>query len=237
MIMSHEVSSKNYYTKIADSYNIISNKRTYYNTSVDNIIINQCKNKIKTIMDVGCGDGKRGINIFEKTNAEEILLIDESEEILSCVEETKHIKKISSSILDLKTEKKYDLIICLWNVLGHVETAEKRILTLKLLGELLKKNGFMFIDFNNRFNIKEYGYYSVIKNVLLNIIKKESGWYTVKNEEFATKVYVHQYYEIIKMINKSNLKINKIYFIDYKTGKLVKNMFQGQILLSLSINS
>ena len=56
-----------------------------------------------------------------------------------------------------ESAERFDVITCLWNVLGHVPTAEKRLHALSAIASLLTPNGRFFLDVNHRYNARSYG--------------------------------------------------------------------------------
>ena len=227
-------SSKEFYSETADHYEEIRSRQFLYNSKVDSIIIENLHGQIKSILDVGAGNGKRGINIKEKLDASEILLLEESKEMVKSIKKTDNVDVAVESILNYHSEKKFDLIICLWNVLGHIDSKANRIVALKNMKRLLSENGVIFIDFNNRMNIKHYGVKNFIRNSIHTLIKKDSGWFNLELSGINTKVYVHNYKEMIDLIESSELKIRFMKSIDYSTGKIYKNRFKGQLLFCVT---
>src|ERR1700747_3407385 len=55
------------------------------------------------------------------------------------------------------TSQQFDIITCLWNVLGHVPTPEKRLRALRAVARLLAPHSRFFLDVNHRYNLSCYG--------------------------------------------------------------------------------
>ena len=227
-------SSKEFYSETADHYEKIRSKQYLYNKTVDSIIIDSVKDQIKNILDVGAGNGKRGIYIKEKLNASEILLLEESKEMVKNIKRTAVVDVKVESILDYHSDRKFDLIICLWNVLGHIDDKTNRVIALKKMKSSLSDKGVIFIDFNNRMNVKHYGFKNFIRNSIRTLFTKDSGWFNLELHGIKTKVYVHNFSEMTELIKNAGLNIRFMKSIDYSTGEIHKSRFKGQLLFCLS---
>ena len=69
-----------------------------------------------------------------------------------------------------EVEDRFSVITCLWNVLGHVETNQKRLTALTRMRRLLSDDGVIFIDVNNRYNAVNYGVLPTIGRMLYDFI-------------------------------------------------------------------
>jgi trans-aconitate methyltransferase len=234
------LTSKKYYDKIAEQYNSIFKKRKKYLDSIDKIICHESKN-IDSYLDIGGGDGSRTKKISSCIDANFINIVEESKEMAgNFYNDYKKgkIEIINQNFFDFSTNKKYDLITALWNVMGHIISFEERIKFLKKTNELLSSKGIIILDINNRYNIKHYGIYSFLLNSLKSIIKKEPGWFNIEINKSKTPVYIHSLKEMKKLIKKANLSIDKLFVINYDTGTIYKynliNKFKGQLLFILT---
>lgn len=227
--------SKNYYNSISSEYFIYREQRKPYLDKVDSIIINDFRDKAKKILDVGAGDGLRGVKIFKNIQADVICLVEESNEMATNIKKINGVDIFVGSIQQFNSDKKFDIILCLWNVLGHVKTFNERISILKLLKSYLSENGVIVIDFNNRYNYIHYGITQALRNIVKSIFKREAGWFIVNNRDgtMQSPVYIHNYFEIKNIILKAGLHIEKLTIIDYDNGRIKNNLFQGQYLFYL----
>lgn len=131
----------------------------------------------------------------------------------------------------------FDIITCLWNVLGHVD-GNKIDQALTNIYKHLSSNGLAIIDVNNRHNIKQYGKIA-IKNVIKDFFNYEYSngdiHFDMKIGEvlLPSDVHVFTASEIEKLFNKNKLEIVKKKYVNYKTGKIENNKFSGQIFYVL----
>jgi SAM-dependent methyltransferase len=227
--------SKAYYDSISDVYNKQSKKRIEYLNAVDQIIINECKTRdFSTYLDIGAGNGRRSLRIAKTLNIKKTTLLDNSTKMLENLSTLNDIQAIDTSIFDFKTTEKFDLITCLWNVVGHFPSKKYMELFFKKSSELLYDNGCLFFDVNNRYNISHYGNKSVMENLrkdALNI--EDAGWYTTGDNENKTKVYIHSPFEIDDYLSGLDLFLEKTHYVDYKNGAMKETFFEGQLLYKL----
>ncbi|MBR9847597.1 MAG: class I SAM-dependent methyltransferase [Algicola sp.] len=184
--------SKSYYDQIARNYGEQATARINYLDAIDHLIITDVNGKnIENYLDIGAGDGRRSIKISNNISVNNVTLLDESSEMLNKLQDSK-FDIVNESFLDFNSTKKYDLITCLWNVIGHLPDKKSRILFFDKISNLLSDNGAFYFDVNNRYNISNYGY----KNVMITLDKDNynaanRGWFTIGAEETKTNVYIH----------------------------------------------
>ena len=238
------VSSEELYNKFAQYYRFYSRKKRNYIDSIDKLILKNLPIKHNKVLDVGCGDGIRGIRLFKKMWGKKILMIDNSDEMVKLAKKLEtpkiKVKKMDISMEKLRLEAKSDVILCLWNVLGHVPSVNQRLTTLKNMRRLLKNGGKIYIDISNRYNIRYYRLRKVFINILRDFLRPNP-----KNGDFDYKIMVSKHtkidstchffnpFEIESLIRKAGLEVKKRYSIDYRTGQLRKTFFEGHLLYVL----
>lgn len=230
------INSKEIYNKAAENYSDISAKRNNYNNRINEIIIENAGSP-KSYLDVGCGDGERSLLIFKNVGAKTAVFIDDSEEMINKNKTSDIVNVIKSSVLDFNSDRRFDLITCLWNVLGHIEKFEDREKALFIMKNHLTEKGKIILDVNNRYNVKNYGFVNILKNYWKDLLKKDSGWFEFNYENYKSKVYIHNLKEIKELVINSGLIIEKMLFVNYKTGELMKNSYAGQIVAILKRKS
>ncbi|MBU0570361.1 methyltransferase domain-containing protein, partial [Patescibacteria group bacterium] len=176
--------------------------------------------------------------------ATRLFLIDNSKEMIKCCQKLKS-KNVQSLLLDVSKDDfsklgRFEVIVCLGNVISHIENEQNRIRALTNLNKILYPNGIIYLDVNNRYNMSAYGVRSVLKNILKDLVspgKKNGDFNFIVNmggKKIPGQVHIFNPFEIQKIIKKSGLKILKKYYIDYETGKIRKSFLNGQILFKLT---
>jgi len=224
--------SGNYYDCIAEEYEDISFKKLRYLLAVEKFVLTRVVEvDAKNLLDVGSGDGKRLARILEQHQFEIVTAVEPSVNMFRKLEELNlKIEIQNSTIENFKTEKKYDLILCLWNVIGHTDDLDKFLLQLRTF---LKPGGTVIIDFNNKFNIKQYGLINVLMNLLsligLGSQNRQRGVFPLDGVNF---VKVWSRYEFNKASRK-HFKNHQYKYLNYQTGKIEKSQFAGQVVVCM----
>lgn len=223
--------TKEYYNHIVKNYEKISQKNITYLKTIDNLILKFLKNKIIiNLLDIGTGNGIRFKKIRKKIKIKKYFLIEQSKNFYRELEKKFPKSKIANvDFLKYKTNKKYTHIFALWNVIGHVSDIN---LFFKKINNILSDDGLFFFDFNNKYNIKNYGIKSVLQNLLKDIFKYQNrGIFKLKFKNIQTNVKIFSKSEILITLKKNNLKPIQINYVNYQTGFLEKKHFYGQVFI------
>ena len=231
-------SSEYYYNNIFGNYYDICSQRYLYNETINNILISYFFN-VESYLDIGTGDGIRIGNILRriKTYPKSVVCLEPSDNFFnllnSQLSKFNSIELLNSSIEQFDSRRIFSHITALWNVLGHVSNVK---VCLNKIFSLLQKDGIFIFDVNNRFNISNYGIKNIMNNIYDELTNKSSkGFYKILSDsEFTAFVYIFSPCEIIKLLNGTGFKIIKIFYIDYRSGQIVRNPFQGQMLFVCS---
>lgn len=105
----------------------------------------------KKILSLGCGTCTYEIILAQKGFS--ITGVDVSKQMLKIAKDkvsklklTKNIKLIQGDVRDLNLSGKFDIVMCMFNVIGYQNTNEDLSKMLKNVSHLLKKNGAFFFD-------------------------------------------------------------------------------------------
>jgi len=232
-------SSESFYNEFVVTYDEYALNKEAYLLAVNKFIWENT-GIITSIVDVGAGTGKRSKKVFKSLNAKKLTLIDSSEGMVNMLKEINNATVIKADISDynFKHSPTYDVVVCLWNVLGHIPQA-KRITTLKNIASLVQVNGSIFLDVNNRYNISHYGLRSVFKNFLRDLFfpKDSNGDFPLcvnaDNGPVNTSVHIFNPFEIRRLIKTAGLTIERCSYINYRNGDKSRLWFCGQIVFKL----
>jgi SAM-dependent methyltransferase len=222
---------------MATIYKDYVKKVSNYFLNIDTVI-NKFYNK-GNWLDIGSADGERIINLTGDKEVH-LLAMDSSDEMISLLK-SKNINCLKADISNSytfkdKVKNKFNTITCLYNVLGHIDNFELRNNTFKNIYNLLEDEGVFIFDVNNRWNIKQYGFLSVFKNIIKDLFKiRKSGDFkvniTLNEKQITSSVHIFNIFEIKKLLVLNKFSIKEIFFVNYKTGSVKENMFGGQILI------
>lgn len=233
------------YNRLAPYFRLYSKRKQLYLNSVDKIIIRSIDKKGTHMLDVGAGDGLRGSKLFKNLGFKKIVSIDNSSEMVSLYKRgfKRKIYKLDISSNDtMIVLDKFDVITCLWNVLGHISTQKKRLKALINMKKLLKGNGKIFIDVSNRYNIAYYGWLNVITNMIRDLI-----FHSERNGEFAYDLHINKLisipssnhfftpYEMKALIEEAGLFIDRQLYINYSTGLIESTFLKGSLFYILKV--
>lgn len=228
------------YDALAPYYREYSQKKNKYIKSVDEFILSKIPRNCNTLLDVGAGDGIRGMRIADGKKIKYTVLCDPSAEMIKMCSRLNPTELWHLPAEDLpESEKKFDVILCLWNVLGHLENSEKRIKSLCAMSKLLSDTGIIFLDVNNRHNASSYGKMSVLKRVVIDFFCPDetrgdaSYEWKFGEKSFPGMGHLFTPREMKKIIKKSNLTIARRVCIHYESGRLSNNPFSGQLVYLL----
>lgn len=239
--------SQKLYDEFAPYYRNYSQEKMAYLDSIDETIVNEVK-RCNSLLDMGSADGVRAYKIAKRLSVKRLVLVDNSKKLAEICRENIERENIEAEfwLKDITSEEmrnitdRFEVIICLWNVLGHIDDEKKREVTLRNMKALLTENGIIFLDVNNRYNIASYNFLRVIRNIMKDIFSPSD-----KNGDFEFKFYmgskknsasVHIFnpLEIERLIKKCGLKVIKRFYLNYKTGKQCRTVFGGQLLYKLA---
>lgn len=231
---------KSLYDGIAPFYRDYSNQKSLCLSAIDELIIKNAPRDTQSLLDVGAGDGRRGMNLAKRLKIEKIILVDPS---LEMVKKCKILQP--TDIWHLAAEdlpscrEKFDIILCLWNVLGHINNRSRRIKALKRMKENLSPNGRIFLDVNNRHNASSYGWLKVFGRILIDAILPDEkrgdasfNW-EIGGKTFSGMGHLFTPFEIENIIKESGLTIEKRYAINYKNGRIGRTFLEGQLFYIL----
>jgi len=200
------------YDQIAPFYRKISIEKKNYLSSIDKIIFRYFLRR-KTLVDLGSGDGIRIYRLARRARINNITLVDNSDKMIEASKKIPGAKVVKSSILVYLPKEKFDIATCLWNVLGHLDNADDiRKTILNIDNNILKRNGVLILDVNNRYNVLSYGIKQVIKNVAIDLFGRTKYKYTefykkVGKKLIKMRVHFFTPYEIENYLKHTSLKI------------------------------
>ncbi len=234
-------SSEDFYTEFTKSYEAYASNRRAFIDAVDNFVKSESA-LYRSIIDVGSGNGKRARRIADSIKARSLTLVDNSSIMIDLSRQINNANVLFANIAspDFTSAKKYEIVLCLWNVLGHILSAKERNMALNNLKNLIATGGVLFLDINNRYNVSQYGIDAVLRNILKDALasKDSNGDFELTLDaginEIRTKVHIFSPYEIERLIKSAGLKILKKQVINYSTGEKRKSIFGGQLIYKLS---
>lgn len=229
------------YDCLAPIYSQIATARKPYLESIEKLIVARVPSGSQSLLDVGAGDGSRALRIAKASNLDDVVLLEPSREMVkSCRVEAEvwaiRAEELSSEERCFAPERRFDIIICLWNVLGHIGSHTNRVHVLRELGNMLSPRGILFVDVNHRYNIRSYGLGKTISRFLYDQLwpGERNGDVTptwdIDDVKCSTYGHVFTQKEMRKLATAARLNIEDRLVIDYDTGALRRFGFLGNLL-------
>ena len=134
------------------------------------------------------------------------------------------------------TAQRFDIITCLWNVLGHILTTEKRQCALSAISGLLSPKGKFFLDVNHRYNLRSYGVLPTSARWIHDLFHRTErngdvvAKWSVGDASISTYGHVFTHREIMRLAHAAGLELEERIVIDYRDGTLRRWSMQGNLL-------
>ena len=224
------------YDHIAPVFARIAEKRRPYLDSIDQLVISQIPLGSRSMLDVGSGDGARARRIAKARDIAQLVLVEPSV-AMHCGDAT--VRTMRAEELHL-IDAEFDVITCLWNVLGHIFPPASRVQVLQQFARLISPQGRIFIDFHHRYNVRHYGAIPTA----LRFLRDKLSWnetngdvvvaWDVDEVLCTTQGHVFTHREFRSLAQAAGLRIENQFVVDYTTGELRKWRIEGQLLYVLS---
>lgn len=231
------------YDRLAPHYRTFAQARSTYLDAVDRYICSHAKHG-GCMLDVGSGDGVRAARIAHQLDADYLVLCEPSAGMLD-IARTQGANEVWDKPAQELPEsgRRFDVITCLWNVLGHLPGREARIAALRGMRRLLATGGQVFCDVNNRHNAHAYGTARVMLRRLIDGVMPDerrgdaSFEWVVDGERIAASGHLFTPGEMRSLIEAAGLRIAEERAIDYVTGASSERPYDGQLLYRLTCPS
>jgi 2-polyprenyl-3-methyl-5-hydroxy-6-metoxy-1,4-benzoquinol methylase len=226
------------YDAFAPYYNSYAERRRSYVRVIDDIVISRV-NHAASLLDVGAGDGSRAIKIGRSLEARRIVLVEPSAGMRAHCREGQEVWPCG--ILEIPDDSSsFEVILCLWNVLGHVQHEQERLHALHRLKKLLLPGGMLFLDVSHRYNAASYGWTKTLARLAADIFcpSERNGdvivsW-NVGGRLISTQSHVFTHREMKKLVGSAGLKILMRWVINYDTGAECRVGFGGHLFYQLT---
>ncbi len=230
--------SSQIYDQFALYYRHYSERKSRYLDAVNGLIVSRA-GQHKRVLDIGCGDGVRGVQVAKIIKSAKLLMLDNSEGMVSLASkfQDKNITVLKLDIADKKSvfelgQDNFDTIFCLWNVFGHIIPEQNRLQALANIRDILTGEGLLFVDVSNRYNVAHYGIKSVAVNMWNDFVHpdRDNGTFSYAIDIGTEKIKSHCHFfnpnEFPKLCKKAGLQVKETIYLNYATGA-VTNHFSG----------
>jgi 2-polyprenyl-3-methyl-5-hydroxy-6-metoxy-1,4-benzoquinol methylase len=220
------------YDLVAPGYRKLSEKRRAYLDAVDAEIVRRVPGGSAALMDVGAGDGRRALQIAERAGIRRVVLVEPSAGMRELIPAGPEVWNERIEALP-DVGRVFDVVLCLWNVLGHVPGWESRLGALRNLRRVCSAGGLIFVDVLNRYNMAECG----IGVVLRRFLSPRNGDVPVKwridGAEINTQGYIFSAHEMRTLFRDAGLRVVEREALNYRTGRREPWSLAGNLLYVL----
>lgn len=225
------------YDRLAPHYREYSKTRAAYIDAVDRLILERAPRRCR-LLDVGAGDGVRGMRLGRALDATRIVLCEPSAGMAAMCRE-----QGADEVWQLPAEAlpddggPFNLIVCLWNVLGHLPDRAARVAALAGVRRLLARDGVLFLDVNNRHNARAYGRWRVaMRRFVDHVVPDESRGdasfeWRVGGTRVAATGHLFTLRELEDILLSAGLEIVHRMAVDYRAGVVSDDLRHGQLLV------
>jgi ubiquinone/menaquinone biosynthesis C-methylase UbiE len=219
------------------------------------------------MLDVGTGDGHRAVRLASAFGAARLVLVDPSRPMVDlCRTQTASLSASGSpdDSLDVTESRsrasyhppgrievwnceaealpvhseRFDVITCLWNVLGAVDGTARRLEALRRMAALLAPGGRLYLDVHNRYNASTAGVWRVIGRHVIDVVRpsETNGVVTftwrVAGQHIRSHGYLFSRRELRRLVTAAGLRMTREVFVDYADGRTC-GPWTGQMLACL----
>lgn len=229
------------YDRIAASYDQIAARRKPYLDGIDRLITQLIPAGSRSLLDIGAGDGRRGLQLAAARGIHTVVLVEPSDGMRAGHPRGRSgVESLPLRAEDLhQLPPGFDVIVCLWNVLGHVTTPSARIEVLRQCSRLISARGRIFIDVSHRYNSRHYGLVrTAARYVGDHVWPRETqgdvvvAWHDGP-EPIHTVGHVFTDAEVSGMCRAAGLDVERRFIVDYATGLEQRHAWQGHLLYVL----
>lgn len=224
------------YDSVAPGYAELSERRRAYLDAVDAEILRRVPSGASSLIDVGAGDGRRALEIAKRAGIRRVVLVEPSEGMRGLIPTDVEVWHDRIETL-ADSGPKFDVVLCLWNVLGHVPSRELRVAVLENLGQRCSAGGLIFLDVINQYNIAECGVGAVVRR----FFSLQNGdvpvtWKTSAGE-VATQGHVFTAGEMERLFREAGLETAERIVLNYETGQREAWTVAGNFLYVLKADT
>jgi SAM-dependent methyltransferase len=220
------------YDRIAPSFAQLAAERRAYLDAIDRLVISHLPPDARTLLDVGAGDGRRARAVAAAFPGLTAMVLAEPAAGM------RRKGGSAADYIDLRAEHlhkldgEFDVILCLWNVLGHVFPQAARAEVMCQFQRLLSPRGRLFIDVNHRYNVARYGLWRTAMRWVYDRIRpsETNGDVIATLSSASVRGHVFTNREVLAMAGPAGLAVEKRFVVDYETGVTRARASQGNLL-------
>jgi SAM-dependent methyltransferase len=226
------------YDRVALVYARLAKQRKKYLDAVERLVVAEIPPGSRSMLDVGAGNGARATLISAAADVRDVVLLEPSAGMRSYCPPQANIWAARAEDLHLR-HGSFDVVLCLWNVLGHIMPSAARVEALRQFARLVSPQGKIFVDLNHRYNARHYGAAATAMRFLRDRFSRAGSHgdvlvtWDIDGYRCATTGHVFTHSEFAALSRAADLCIEKRFIVDYASGQLRNRSFDGNLLYVL----
>ncbi len=227
------------YDRIAPHYGGLSRDRQAYLTGIEGLVVSETPAVSRSLLDVGAGDGARCFRIAAAAGLTKVVLLEPSAAMRSLWPSGAHGWAIRAEELSTRNDR-FDVIVCLWNVLGHIFPAARRVEVLAQCARLLSPAGRLFVDVSHRYNAVHYGVVPTMLRMIRDSVhpgrakrRRHGRSWDINGISCATQGHVFTDAEFRRIAAAARLSVLRRFAVDYSSGRVRSSKYAGHLLYVL----
>ena len=229
----------NVYDELAPFYVEYARTRATYCGAIDRYVREWAPSATGAMLDIGSGDGGRAVRLAAALSVSRLVLSDLSPAMAGqCrAHAGAEVWPIGAEDLPAGTGE-FDLVTCLWNVLGSVANTARRVESLRRMSARLSPGGRILLDVHNRYNAATAGVGRVLARVVCDTVRPSESngsvavTWRVGGQLIAARGYLFTPREMSRIFDDAGLVVVRQAFVDYDTGML-RGPWTGQMLFAV----
>jgi SAM-dependent methyltransferase len=244
------------YDRLAQDYARLADRREAYLRGMEKIILSRIPRGRRSLLDVGAGDGARALRIAAEAGIRCLVLLEPSAAMVknsaaqaevwpvraeNVVAERPEYRASGPRTAGggcphvLITAERFDVVTCLWNVLGHIPTQERQT-ALRAISHLLSFGGKLFLDVNHRYNLHSYGIVPTVARWTRDRFFPDqkngdvTARWNVGGATISTYGHVFTHREIMRLADASGLELEERVVVGYEDGRVRRFSVMGNLL-------
>lgn len=225
------------YDALAPHYREYAARRSAYLAAVDRFVLEGMPAGATSLLDIGAGDGVRGMALARQAGVRRVVLCDSSAGMAARCRTLGADAVWECPVEDMPAGTgRFDVILCLWNVLGHLDGAVRRLAALERMRDLVAADGAVFLDVNNRHNAAAYGWARVAGRMIVDALapdeRRGDATFEWRMGDSSYPAMGHLFVpgEIEALIARAGLVVRSRRAIDYATGAPSRWALKGQLV-------
>lgn len=229
------------YDALAPHYQEQCRARAAYLAAVDRIVVGGIPAGARSLLDVGAGDGHRAVRIARAARIPRVVLAEPSAAMADECARRGAAEVWRTTAQELPEDgEPFDVVTCLWNVLGHVPTGAERVEALRRMRALLAAGGVLFLDVNHRYNASAYGVLPTLARMAHDAVRPSerngdvSVAWRVGDVTIRAAGHVFRRAEMAHLLHVAGWRVRALHVVDYRTGAIRRSAYAGQLLYELA---